>query len=543
MSGNNDSTQNHREVRRPLNSPPSKASKKGGLQTGTQLSLWRVLGASVAVLGCTVLMIIVATDLNLSYFEGPMSSQEISEVFQQHGKRNASSEEKKNGSVPQKGPKTATHEHPQPQDAAHVNSYSIDKDFDNLKEFERIIRPARAIAYYANFKSHNLTGLHALAERMDEVRAQLPPNGMSERIPTPTPLPLSYHREKHGNFLWGSNNFQSSLKQWYAEQCRYQNTSYIFGVPGIEDTPKAKSNAELLQRSFQLKDVAYNDDIEKPVFATKGRMLEYPYCDLRRCPQDKYPFIYFIVPHRNRIHNLLRLVSSLRNATLRCDETPPWYECLCVYVSDYDTESKTPLSSDLDSAWKDRVRLLSRSPASGPWIKAKTYNSALRYIPTPSKRSLVFHVDADMAVTDTTFIDRGLKATIPGKQVAFPIVMGTKNTIKDISELFEHVLGKTLLNSENSWVRIGGQGMSWFYLYDDNIGFFGPTVNKTTWGGEDNLFYVQFVKLGGRGTMKRPVRYTDKSLWHIWHKQVMDWRISKDGMSRASKKSTSRKRG
>jgi hypothetical protein len=45
----------------------------------------------------------------------------------------------------------------------------------------------------------------------------------------------------------------------------------------------------------------------------------------------------------------------------------------------------------------------------------QTYNSALRYIPTPSTRSLVFHVDADMVATDSSFVDRGLATTLVGK--------------------------------------------------------------------------------------------------------------------------------
>jgi hypothetical protein len=59
----------------------------------------------------------------------------------------------------------------------------------------------------------------------------------------------------------------------------------------------------------------------------------------------------------------------------------------------------------------------------------------------------------------------------------------------------------------------------------------GSTINKTTWGGEDNLFYEHFSKSAQQHEMKMPSRYKEESLWHIWHKQFMNWRKSKDGIS------------
>lgn len=48
----------------------------------------------------------------------------------------------------------------------------------------------------------------------------------------------------------------------------------------------------------------------------------------------------------------------------------------------------------------------------------QTYNVALRYIPTPSQRSLVFHIDADLVALDAGFIENGLKYTQLGKLLA-----------------------------------------------------------------------------------------------------------------------------
>ena len=55
--------------------------------------------------------------------------------------------------------------------------------------------------------------------------------------------------------------------------------------------------------------------------------------------------------------------------------------------------------------------------------------------------------------------------------MAFPIVMGTTEKIKDGDAFFQAVVNGTLWNKGNTWVRAGGYGMTWFYLYDNNVGF------------------------------------------------------------------------
>ena len=58
-----------------------------------------------------------------------------------------------------------------------------------------------------------------------------------------------------------------------------------------------------------------------------------------------------------------------------------------------------------------------------------------------------------------------------GKRVSFPIVMGTRSPIKDVDGLLGHHFNGTIFDPKVSWIRKGGVGMTWFYLYDDNIGF------------------------------------------------------------------------
>eukprot|EP01138_Halocafeteria_seosinensis_P002014 gb/GECG01002063.1/.p1 GENE.gb/GECG01002063.1/~~gb/GECG01002063.1/.p1 ORF type:complete len:573 (+),score=63.75 gb/GECG01002063.1/:1-1719(+) len=402
---------------------------------------------------------------------------------------------------------------------------------ENMPEYLEAMKPARVLADRANLLSQNMEDLHTVAGNMDATRTMLPPNAVSPHIPIPKALPLEFHRRRHDNFLWGTPAFREKFRVWQQKRCVNDTKRYANATKMDARFVSIKSTEALLQRSFQLENVTYNDELREPIFSLKGKVLEYPYCDLRKCPQERYPFIYLLVPHRNRVGNLLRFVSSVRNATLRCDEPPPWYHCLCIYVSDYDTDRKTSLASELEYAWRDRVRLLSRSPATYHWIKTQTYNSALRYIPTPSIQSLVFHVDADLVAMDSSFVDRGLDTTTVGKKVSFPKVMGTKSSIQDGDRLFEHAVTGTLMNNENSWVRDGGYGMTWFYLFDDNVGFFGSTINKTTWGGEDNLFYVHFWNAARKRQMQWPPRYKEESLWHIWHNQFMNWQKSKDGIS------------
>lgn len=59
---------------------------------------------------------------------------------------------------------------------------------------------------------------------------------------------------------------------------------------------------------------------------------------------------------------------------------------------------------------------------------------------------------------------------ITGKQVAFPVVMGTRGAIKNVDQFMIQIVNGTLEAKDQSWIRKGGVGMTWFYLYDDNIG-------------------------------------------------------------------------
>lgn len=239
-------------------------------------------------------------------------------------------------------------------------------------EYSQVIGPSRKLANEAHVDFHPLEKLHELALEADKMRAELPANKISNDKPAPPEVPPSFHVKRHDGFVWGSADFRSKLARWTEKQCAYEKENRVREVDEMMEIPeRATSNAELIQRSFQLVNATYDEELEHDVFPEKGRLLEYPFCDLRKCPQEKYPFIYFIIPHRNRVINLLRLLTSVRNATLRCDEVPEWYHCLCMYVSDYDTSTKTPLASNLEYIWRDRIRLLSRAPATTPWIKAK----------------------------------------------------------------------------------------------------------------------------------------------------------------------------
>ena len=55
--------------------------------------------------------------------------------------------------------------------------------------------------------------------------------------------------------------------------------------------------------------------------------------------------------------------------------------------------------------------------------------------------------------------------------MAFPIILGTKGGVVDTDTFIGHAVNGTLKLREHMWVRQWGVGMTWFYLYDDNIGF------------------------------------------------------------------------
>lgn len=253
-------------------------------------------------------------------------------------------------------------------------SYSFDKagfayQSDAQDSFFETTEVARRISYEANFVQHSIEKLHILAREADKRRRRLLLNAVSRNLPLPPELDLVLQKQQN-SFIQNLSKLAPNSSEWIATTCRNQQLKHVLMVNNSR--PLELSTAALLQRSFSISNVSYDDEIFDSAFSAYTKVLRQPYCDLRKCPQKQFPFIYLVIPHRNRIANLVRLVSSVKNSALRCDKQPPWLHCLCFYVSDYDTDDATGmLENRLASTWKDRIRLISRRNVTGPWIKTK----------------------------------------------------------------------------------------------------------------------------------------------------------------------------
>eukprot|EP01138_Halocafeteria_seosinensis_P006435 gb/GECG01006578.1/.p1 GENE.gb/GECG01006578.1/~~gb/GECG01006578.1/.p1 ORF type:complete len:511 (+),score=53.15 gb/GECG01006578.1/:1-1533(+) len=410
-----------------------------------------------------------------------------------------------------------------------------DKVMEDMSVFKEVIHPLRRIADLTNKKYHRLSERHERALEADKVRTLVPANYVGRHLSIPKPIDPKEIKKKHNNFLWGTKSDQSKVKQWKDRVCKELENRPMPGVTKMQELPFVNDSNALVQRSFEMFNVNYDSDVERPIFPDNGRPLEEPYCDLRKCDQSKFPFIYFMIAHRNRPANLQRLVASFRNATLQCESPPEWLPCLCIYVSDYGTSMETELASRLANTWKDRVRLLSRRNVTRPFTKGRTYNVGLRYVQTPANRSLIYEIDSDLIMTDWGAVNRALRNTLLGRRVTFPIIWSTKPRVKNLDTFNKYLLNGTITSKKNAYKRSKGYGMTTFYLYDNPFGLCGPFINRSAWGLEDNVMYTQAMRVVKSREMKKPGRYEEKSLWHIFHSKNTNWKKSKDGIGKKSR--------
>lgn len=215
-----------------------------------------------------------------------------------------------------------------------------------------------------------LNETHKLADQADKVRMTF-----MQFIQRDMPVPKkTMSIEDSGftpsSFIWGN---RSLMKEYRKRICEKQNKAYLPRLKSIEILPaRTRANiTTLVQYSWKMLTKGYDDEIASTEVWENTKAQEKPFCDLRLCNQDLFPFIYIVVPHRNRVTNLERLISSIRNATMQCDQPPPWYHCLCIYVNDYGSDPKLDLFDRLSQIWMDKVRILQRENVTDPWIKAK----------------------------------------------------------------------------------------------------------------------------------------------------------------------------
>ena len=79
-------------------------------------------------------------------------------------------------------------------------------------------------------------------------------------------------------------------------------------------------------------------------------------------PATSLPLVYIVVPHRNRLDNIVRLLSSLVNATTRAQR-----DCMCVIVTDFNT------STAAIPPWKNVHCLVSYRAEHNIWMDDEAY--------------------------------------------------------------------------------------------------------------------------------------------------------------------------
>eukprot|EP01138_Halocafeteria_seosinensis_P004726 gb/GECG01004832.1/.p1 GENE.gb/GECG01004832.1/~~gb/GECG01004832.1/.p1 ORF type:complete len:555 (+),score=40.89 gb/GECG01004832.1/:1-1665(+) len=361
--------------------------------------------------------------------------------------------------------------------------------------------------------------------------------------------------------MWGPPALQESLKQMYDRICT-SKTKRNRGVKRVHSKSRA-SPQTLIQTSVSTRGVGFEVRDVSKVPQDKTKIYDSPTCDLRRCDQSRYPFIYFLLPERNRVGNAERMIRSMRNATSRCD-VAPWLPCLCFYIIDFNTTMDDAMLR-LHNSWPGHVRVLRKQEPTEPWMKTQTLSYGSYSVPTPADRSLVFHVDADMVALDDGFVDNALEQISERPRAYLPIVRTTKKEVQDVEGLWKEARNPT--SPYITW-RMPGVGMIFYLLGDFRTEF--PYVllvlvlclhnltndgllrrkssaRKTDWGSEDWEFFsyirrkisaVRYVS--DRST---PAEYSTlfhhdvlscrrKEEWliHIYHPKV-SWKGSQDGIT------------
>ena len=106
------------------------------------------------------------------------------------------------------------------------------------------------------------------------------------------------------------------------------------GAPAAEDEDAPSEFAH----SHDPPPTTGHDEVHRPF---GGRGCTFKLCNavpgehiVAGAPSDTLPLMYLIVPHRNRVDNIVRLLTSLNNAT-----TPAQRACLCVLLTDFNTST------------------------------------------------------------------------------------------------------------------------------------------------------------------------------------------------------------
>ena len=112
--------------------------------------------------------------------------------------------------------------------------------------------------------------------------------------------------------------------------------------------------------------VRYHDEVHRPF---GGRGCTFKLCNKKKgkyivgdVESDSLPLMYLVVPHRNRVDNIVRLLTSLNNAT-----TPEQRACMCILLTDFNT------STAVIPPWKNVHCLVSYRQKHGIFMDDESY--------------------------------------------------------------------------------------------------------------------------------------------------------------------------
>lgn len=222
----------------------------------------------------------------------------------------------------------------------------------------------------------------------------------------------SRHRNKRRSRAAGGDE----AKDIQTALCSQPAAPRVHSIHRVGGLTRESRESALKQHSVSIDHVTHR--VRSPAEAVESHVTWYsdtgPTCDLSKCDQTKFPFIYLLIALRGRVHNVERLIGSLKTATERCNR-PAWLPCLCFLVSDFATDDTEDTIDALNGVWDGHVRVIQKRHSLDPWVKAQALVFGQHSIPTEQTRSLVFHIDADIYVMSDTFIDVGLNYTAKGK--------------------------------------------------------------------------------------------------------------------------------
>ncbi|KNC77513.1 hypothetical protein SARC_10026 [Sphaeroforma arctica JP610] len=233
-------------------------------------------------------------------------------------------------------------------------------------------------------------------------------------------------------------------------------------------------------------------------------------CNFDECTYGP-PYLYFLVPYRNRGKGLQRLVLAMDIDAAQAKTTNA--KCVCFGIGDYDDEVSGLTSLEAMEYWKGshHIASLNGNFSRGGGIERLFKPNSI--LVTPEEQSILYVMDTDMMVWPG-FLDDLILNTQPD--------MGTVPVCWSLTDY-------SIRNNKTAgWWRHSGKGM--WSIYADKLR---KATNMTicgssskSWGGEDLGMQkdLRFAKNPAR--MKR---YCNPYLYHLAHPKV-SWKDSVDGM-------------